>query len=195
MAYNEFTISKVKKELGITLKDKIDFIPENLNNLELPEYLQQYLAQSLDFSNTVASEKARSEFIISPILLELRRIYNKDISIFSGEEFNVDNDLGLNSRCDFIISASPEIYTIEAPIIIILEAKKLDIGAGLGQCIASMVAAQKFNLENYVEKYLENLSPTQIIYGCVSTGTIWKFIKLEDKKATINVTNYYLPAT
>jgi hypothetical protein len=34
---------------------------------------------------------------------------------------------------------------VEAPAIVIVEAKKSDIKSGLGQCIAEMVAAQRFN--------------------------------------------------
>lgn len=34
---------------------------------------------------------------------------------------------------------------IESPVIAIVEAKKDDLKSGLGQCIAEMVAAQRFN--------------------------------------------------
>lgn len=184
MAYNEFTVSKVKKQFGIKLIEDSFFIQENFEIIEPADYINQYLEQTLAIATASGSEKARSELIITPILVELRRIWNKQIAILSGEEFNVDPSMGLNGRCDFIISASPELYEIEAPVIIIIEAKKLDIAAGIGQCIAAMIAAEKFNLDA-----ANNLSA---IYGCVTTGSIWRFIKLFNKTVIINP-DYYLP--
>jgi hypothetical protein len=75
----------------------------------------------------VDTEKARSEVIINPVLLEVRRILNLQISVFSGEEFNVDVSVGLNGVCDFLISRSPEQLTVEAPAIVVVEAKKSDL--------------------------------------------------------------------
>lgn len=79
--------------------------------------LSSYLEQTLPLAS-VGSEKARSELIISPILIEVRRIFNQEISIFSGEDFTVDELSGLNGICDFLISRSPEILSIEAPVIV-----------------------------------------------------------------------------
>ena len=61
----------------------------------------------------------------------------------------------------------------------IVEAKKVDLNSGLGQCLAEMVAAQQFNQ-----------SETQTIYGCVTTGTAWKFLQLQGMIANIDVTEY-----
>ncbi|MFM8005054.1 MAG: hypothetical protein ACKO86_08930, partial [Dolichospermum sp.] len=90
-------------------------------------------------------EKARSEMIITPILLEVRRKANYQISLFSGTDFNVDIERGLNGYCDFVISRSKEQLTINAPVLIIVEAKNENIKGGLGQCAAAMLAAQLFN--------------------------------------------------
>jgi hypothetical protein len=54
---------------------------------------------------------------INPVLLEVRRILHNDISVFSGEEFNVDFNVGLNGYCDFLISRSNDQLAIEAPAI------------------------------------------------------------------------------
>ncbi|MEM9924441.1 MAG: hypothetical protein AAF915_11940 [Cyanobacteria bacterium P01_D01_bin.50] len=186
MAYNEFTISKVKKQFGIKLIEDSYFITEEIEIIQPADYINQYLEQTLTIATASGSEKARSELIITPILVELRRIWNKQIAILSGEEFNVDPSIGLNGRCDYIISASPEIYEIESPVIIIVEAKKLDVAAGIGQCIAAMIAAEKFNFD------ADNNVPC--IYGCVTTGSIWRFLKLFDNTVIINP-DYYLPPT
>lgn len=55
---------------------------------------------------------------------------------------------------------------------------------GLGQCIAEMVAAQRFNEQeaNYIKE----------IYGIVTSGTVWKFLKLTANNIWIDLTEYYL---
>ncbi|MFM6499688.1 MAG: hypothetical protein ACKPHF_22855, partial [Dolichospermum sp.] len=93
-----------------------------------------------------------------------------------GEDFTVDPNLGLNGICDFLISKSPTQLEIQAPAIIIIEAKKENLNGSLGQCIAEMVAAQKFNTANNIT------IPT--IFGSVTSGTTWKFLKLEDNSVT-----------
>lgn len=92
--------------------------------------------------------------------------------MFSGKTFNVNEELGLKGRCDFIISASNELYYIEAPVLTIVEAKNESIVSGLGQCLATMVAAQMFNQGG-------------VVYGAVTTGDRWKFIKLVEQVAFI----------
>jgi hypothetical protein len=93
----------------------------------------------------------------------------------------VDIEQGLNGICDFVISHSPEVLVITAPVIIIVEAKKENINAGLGQCIAEMVAARFFN-EHQNNEIL-------VIYGVVTSGTNWKFLKLENQVVSIDLTD------
>ncbi|MEZ4632843.1 MAG: hypothetical protein R2880_19390 [Deinococcales bacterium] len=50
----------------------------------------------------IGTEKAKSEFIIAPILAELRFMAKHEIRI----EFNVDDAQGLNGRCDYVLSQS-----------------------------------------------------------------------------------------
>ncbi len=147
--------------------------------------LTAFLEESLPLAVATGSEKARSELIISPVLLELRKIFKHQISLFSGEDFTVDPAAGLNGTCDFLISRSPELLEIEAPAVIIVEAKKADIKTEIGQCIAEMVAAQRFNEAN--------AQPIPCIYGCVSSGTQWRFMKLEARTVTIDLADYSLP--
>jgi len=73
---------------------------------------------------------------------------------------------------------------VSAPVIIIVEAKKENINAGLGQCVAEMLAAQIFNEREGNE--------IPAIYGAVTTGTIWKFLKLQAQIIEIDLGEYYL---
>ena len=142
-----------------------------------------------EVSNTILAlasntEKARSELLIVPILLELRRQFSQKLSVFSGVSFTVDSSQGLNGNCDFLITYSTELLLITAPIITLVEAKKEDLNGGLGQCIAEMIAAQRFNAAEG--------TPIEIIYGTVTSGTVWKFLCLEDDRVFIDLTEYYL---
>ncbi|MEA5592753.1 hypothetical protein [Rivularia sp. UHCC 0363] len=184
MSYRDFSISKVKQKFNLTLVEGKRFLPE-IEPVLPSSYLAEFLEESIPLAIAMGSEKARSELIISPILFELRKLLNREISFFSGEEFNVDATVGLTGFCDFLISLSPEQLFIEAPAVVIIEAKKENLKGGLGQCIAEMIAAQKFNTENN--------KPISNIYGSVTSGNLWSFLKLEDNTVTIDLTEYLIP--
>lgn len=184
MPYSQFTnISKVKEAFGLKTQEGGRFIPDT-EPIQVSATLTAYLEESLPLASS-ASEKARSEGIIYPVLLEVRRILNRQISLFSGEDFTVDEAIGLNGMCDFLLSRSPKVLEIEAPCIVIVEAKKADLRTGFGQCIAEMVAAQKFNAAK--------TRPVSVIYGSITSGTQWRFLKLEDNTVTIDLMDYPLP--
>ena len=67
----------------------------------------------------------------------------------------------------------------------IVEAKKENLKGGLGQCMAEMVAAWKFNKEQQ--------NDINSVYGVVTTGTVWRFLKLQEKTVTIDLNEYPLP--
>jgi len=184
MPYSQFTtISKVKEAFGLKTQEGGRFIPPT-EPIEASATLTAYLEESLPLAAS-ASEKARSEGIIYPVLLEVRRILSRQISLFSGEDFTVDEAVGLNGMCDFLLSKSPEVLEIEAPVVVIVEAKKADLRTGFGQCIAEMVAAQRFNAAKN--------RPISVIYGSISNGTQWRFLKLEENVVTIDLMDYPLP--
>lgn len=185
MPYSEFkTIGKVKADFNLTTREGVRFLPD-LEPHYPSEMLKAFLQQSLPLAVATGSEKARSEMIIAPVLLEVREILQQQISLFSGEEFNVDPASGLSGFCDFLISRSPELLEIEAPAVAIVEAKRADLKTGISQCVATMVAAQQFNQAKQ--------QPISRIYGCVSSGTQWRFIQLENKIVTIDLMDYPLP--
>jgi len=183
MAYSEFSLAKAKQEFSLTTLEKRDIfatVPE----LTASNLLAETLNYNLEIALGSNSEKARSELIIAPILVDLRRQLREQIGLFSGVDFTVDNSKGLNGTCDFIITKSPEILILTAPVITVVEAKKENINAGLGQCAAEMVAAQIFNEQASSE--------IKIIYGAVTTGSIWQFLKLEKQTLSIDLSEYYL---
>ncbi len=120
--------------------------------------------------------------IVADILVELREHFESRISLFSGIDFNVDAKSGLTGVCDFLVSLSPRQSFLEAPIILLVEAKKDDLLIGLGQCVAEMVAAQRFNAEKG--------NSIQFIYGGTTSETDWKFLKLAGKCLHIDMNAY-----
>jgi hypothetical protein len=185
MPYSQFTtITKVKEAFNLSTLEGIRFLPE-IAAIPPSNTLEDYLAETLPIAIATGSEKARSELIITPVLVEVRRILNRKVTLFSGEDFTVDESLGLNGRCDFLISRSPEMLAIEAPAVVIIEAKQADLKTGFGQCVAEMVAAQKFNDAK--------TKSIPIIYGSVSNGVQWQFLKLEGQTITIDLVIYPLP--
>ena len=185
MPYSQFkTLASVKSAFGITTREGVRFLPQ-LSPLEPSLTLQNFLEYSLPVATATGSEKARSELIISPVLLEVRQILQQRISFFSGEDFTVDEAIGLNGTCDFLLSRSTELIEIEAPVFILVEAKKADLKTGLGQCASEMIAAQMFNQMKG--------QPITTIYGCVSNGSQWRFMQLQEKVLTIDLNDYPLP--
>ncbi len=174
MAYSDFTLAQVQASFGLTIEERRKLFTE-IEGVQPSQRLLTDLTENKPLAIAINSEKARSEFLIAPVLTEVRRQTNYQASLFSGVEFAVDPERGLKGFCDYILSGSPEQYYITAPIVVIIEAKNENIIAGLGQCIAAMVAAQIFN------QRAEQRIP--VIYGAVTTGTNWKFITLGDSPA------------
>ncbi|MBD2136738.1 hypothetical protein H6F32_03835 [Anabaena sp. FACHB-1237] len=183
MAYSDFKLSEIIQKFELTLNE-VSGLFADVSEEEPSDLLTIILKENVDLANSINTEKARSEMIISPILLEVRRKLNNQISLFSGVDFNVDNQQGLNGFCDFLISLSKEQLFIRAPVITLVESKNENLKSGLAQCIAEMLAAQLFNQQKQ--------NPIKIIYGAVTIGTIWQFLKLENKIISIDLTEYYI---
>jgi hypothetical protein len=183
MAYSDFTLRKFKKDFGLQIDEQLNLF-SSVPALSCSDHLAQTLQENVSLAIAINTEKARSEMIIAPVLLEVRRRANGRLSLFSGTEFNVDFERGLNGYCDYILSQSREQLTLNSPISVIVEAKNENIKDGLGQCAAEMFAAQIFNREEGNE--------IDVIYGAVTTGEIWKFLKLVGSIVLIDLNDYYI---
>ncbi len=181
MSYSDFTLESIKKKLFLRVHEKANLFAE-VSDLQPGTLLRDTLAYNVPLALAINTEKSRSELIIAPILVELRRQFEPKVSFFSGVEFNIDPSLGLHGICDFLLSFSPEQLTVSAPVLTIVEAKKENLNAGLGQCIAEMFAAQRFNER-------EN-NPISTLYGAVTTGNLWKFLQLKKADVDIDLTEY-----
>ncbi len=183
MAYSDFTLPRVREVFELHFQEPKQLFP-NLPPTSPSDYLMQSLAENLALATAINTEKARSEMIIAPVLLEVRRQLNFQIGFFSGTEFNVNPAQGLTGYCDYILSAIQDSYEVRSPVLTLVEAKNENIKAGLGQCAAEMIAAQQVNLAAGLTQ--------QLVYGCVTTGTDWKFMKLSDRTLAIDQRDYFI---
>ena len=181
MAYSNFTLATVLSTFDLKTIESVGLFSHIEPVTPRPHFTTE-LAKKVPLAATIGTEKARSELIVADVLFELREHFEERISLFSGVEFNVDAENGLAGVCDFLISLSPLQTVLEAPVIMLVEAKKEDLIGGLGQCVAEMLAAQRFNGEKG-----NNVSH---IYGAVTSGTNWLFLKLAEKCLQIDLTIY-----
>lgn len=183
MPYSKFTLSRAVEDFGLTVREEPNLFAAIPPIMPTP-LLQEILIENVPWAVAVGSEKARSEGIINPVLLEVKRQLGGQVGVFSGEEFNVDMAADLNGYCDFLVSRSSEQLYIKAPVIMLVEAKKEDLKPALGQCLAEMVAAQRFNLSKG--------QAIETIYGVVTSGTVWRFLQLTGQVVSIDLTDYPL---
>ncbi|WP_373546543.1 hypothetical protein [Chamaesiphon sp.] len=182
MTYNNFTLETVNDQFELNLLEApfCEFLPTADPQPAFLTIFQQWfwLAQ------TAQSAKAKSELLVSPILAEIVQLTQKQVQLFSGLEFNVDPEQSLDGVVDFLLSKSTIQSIIKAPIVMLVEADKEGLDLGWGQCVAEMIAAQKFNTSKGNE--------ISVIYGSVTSGRLWQFFKLEGKNVTIDRHQYYV---
>ncbi len=183
MAYSDFDLRKVRKEFGLQIDEQPELFAD-VAPVQPSAILANTLAETARLAIAINTEKARSELLITPVLLEIWRQAQSHISLFSGTEFNVDVERGLTGYCDYILSRSKAQLTVNAPVVMIVEAKNENIKGGLGQCVAEMIAAQMFNAREG--------NGIDTIYGAVTSGEIWKFLKLVGSVASIDLSDYYI---
>jgi hypothetical protein len=183
MSYSDFTLTRALTDFGLTVETRRNLFG-HVAAAPLDVTLQRTLEAQLPLALAINTEKARSEWLIAPLLAELWRRGDGRVAVFSGVPFDVDADAGLVGRSDFLIGRPPQLHFVTAPIVVIVEAKNEDIAGGLGQCAAAMVAAQRFNQRA--------ANDIDTVYGCVSDGSEWKFLQLHGATLTIDLVEYHI---
>ena len=183
MAYSNFTLETVRAAFQLEIVESAGAFSEAPPVVPRARFTDE-LAERVELATSSGTEKARSELIVTDVLFELRKHFDRRISFFSGIEFSVDAEEGLTGICDFLVSLSPMLSLLEAPVIILVEAKRENLITGLGQCAAEMIAAQRFNAEKG--------NDIPCVYGTTTSGTDWRFLKLEGKKLYIDRTIYQI---
>ena len=183
MPYDQFTtLRAVKKQFGLKIENKRLF--STVEPVEPSDWLKQTISKSAARRMAFFSEKSRSEAIVFPILLELNNRNDDVFNLYSGAFIDADKEKGLNGECDFVLGLGKQNIEVEAPIFCIVEAKDNDIDLGVPQCIAQMYGALLYNKQD------ENA--VSVIYGGVTTGDTWLFLRLENDTVYIDEGFYYL---
>ncbi len=180
MVYTDFNWDNLEEKLGITNKKTILF--DKINPFSISDTLLEAIQEAQQMH--LSSEKSRSEWIVVPILRELRKKNDNFFTIFSGDSLNVDSKKGLKGECDFILAKDTNSLSLNCPIIQIVEAKKHDVDLGIPQCTAQLFGARIFNEARGV------ILPK--IYGCVTTGNEWIFMFLQNNIVFVDTKIYYL---
>jgi hypothetical protein len=182
MPYSNFdTLEQVVREFSLTFRER-QRIFDDVEEIQPSQLLMEILEFNIPLAVAIASEKARSELIVAPILLEVKRRHPDTVSLFSGRELNVDPNRGLSGYVDFLISKSPIQVFVDTPVIAVVEAKRDNLQSGYGQCVATMVAAQLKNQQEgkAIEKML----------SVVTTGSLWQFFVLSNSELILDLVEY-----
>ena len=170
-SFSQVTRIELQKEFGLSI-DRGKFLP-SIEPSPVPSWLVTVLNFRKESLATMRTEKSISEALIAPVLMSVQEMYRDKISVFSGEPLITEV---LSGICDFLITKDPTAFDPEGGYFVLVEAKKQDLFSGIPQCVAEMYAAQILNGND------------DTVYGCVSIGIEWLFIKLDGKVATIDPT-------
>ena len=186
MAYSDFTLETAVETFDLKIVEPMGFF-SGLETIDPGRNFTTHLANRVQLADAINTDKAKSELIISHVIFELQEHCDCRISFFSGTDFDVDAESGLDGVCDFLISLSPTQLFITAPVAILVEVppisgKDESIIIGLGPCVAKMVAAQRFNGKKGNE--------ISRIYGATTKGTEWMFLQLEEQRLSVDLMPY-----
>jgi hypothetical protein len=183
MSFSDFDLRRALETFGLE-EDRDSDLFTAVEPLVPSSFVRVWLDEFAPVALGVNSEKARSEFIIAPVLAEVRRRSVGPTNVLPGVTLDVDRERGLSGFCDFVITRSAEYYFLRGPLIAVVEAKREDLIGGLGQCVAAMVAIRAFNEQDG--------TAVPAVYGCVTSGSIWRFLRLAGTRLSIDRQEYYL---
>ena len=177
MAYSDFTLETLRRDCQID-HERISFLEKPFREVTPSTQLVQLLENNSQLP--LLTEKAKSEFLISPILTELYRLNQQHFTIYSGFSFEV-NSL-LFGYCDYLLGAKPRSLVVDAPIFCVVEAKNRSIEEGFGQCGAEMYAAWLFNQQAG--------RPVKTMFGAVTNGYDWVFLRYQGDLLEIDLDRF-----
>jgi hypothetical protein len=177
-SYRYYKLEDLKNICGISYADANKMLSP-VQDVPVSTLLQTILDRNARLP--MLNEKAKSEFIVAPILSEVWYL-NNNFKPLSGLAFNVEPSKGLRGVVDFLISSNPNARELSSPIMCVFEAKNDAIEDWYGQCGAEMYAARIFN-----ERKGNNI---HTIHGAVTNGTTWQFLRLEGQTLFIDTQIY-----
>ena len=166
MGFSNFTLQSAQEQFGLNLKTNAPLFP-GVRPVGAGPIVHATLETLGQLALSVNTEKARSEWLIAPVLGELWLRARSTICLLSGVDFTFDKEVGLTGIVDFLIGKGPQVSFITAPILAVVEGKNESIPGGQGQCAAEMVASLRLNQKAK--------TAIDTVYGVVTTGANWHF--------------------
>jgi hypothetical protein len=183
MAFSDFDLRSVVDTFGLR-EDRDSDLFAGVAAVVPGDFLRAWLDEHVPLALGMNTEQARRECIIFPVLTEARRRAAGPVTVFSGISFEADKARGLAGFCDYIIARSAEFYYLRSPAVAVVEAKREDVIGGLGQCAATMVGMRLFNEKDG--------TPVSEVYGCVTSGSVWRFLRLQESRLSIDRQEYHI---
>lgn len=120
---------------------------------------------------SLENEITRREFLIAPVMAEIRRLTEAKLRSEYWFEYNHQ------------LKGSLDYFLLRERNLLVVEAKNADMGRGFTQLAVEMVAIDKADQTNQ-----------DVIYGVITMGNIWQFGELDRKRkiVTQDIKNYDL---
>jgi hypothetical protein len=183
MPFADFSLESAIDQFELTLPPRADLFA-GVETLEIPPVLRAVLDRWAPQALEVNTDKARSELIIAPILMEAMHLAGHGMGVYSGVSLDVDRERGPFGRCDFLVGRRSGPFLLGSPLLAVVEAKNEDIPGNLGQCVAEMVAVRVLNERKG--------HPIAVVHGSVTTGAEWLFLQLEGDAVTFDLLERFL---
>jgi hypothetical protein len=176
MAFSDYkSLAQVQEEFQIKYQEANFVVPLPL---QVPALFWEEFNFNLTAMDAFSSEAARCELVIFPMLREIYKRYHHQSALWVQKTFVVDEKLG--GTPDYLLSRKSELgkNVLGLPLLLLVEAKRNDFEQGWGQCLAELVAADRWNQQ------------ARPVYGIVTDGKLWEFGRLEHPIFTKNSASY-----
>jgi hypothetical protein len=176
MAFSDYkSLAQVQEEFQVKYQEA-DFVSPLA--IELPSLFCEEFDFNLSSMDAFASEAARCELVIFPMLREIYKRYHRQFALWVQKAFSVDEKLA--GTPDYMLSQRSELgkNVLGLPLLLLVEAKRNDFEQGWGQCLAELIAADRWNQHS------------RPVYGIVTDGKLWEFGRLEHQIFTKHTASY-----
>ncbi len=175
------SLSKVCEKFNCTIKEE-PFV--KTKEFEINDFFKKNLLEDFSDPKCFKNEYVICERIISPIISLLAKANNLPLWSHTHFDADINDDEKLSGEPDYLFALptfeGSEYFT--APVICLGEAKKDNFTKGWGQVGAEMIAAQEKNENKEIP-----------VYGLVSTGRFWEFVKLQGNLFTKDTNSIAAP--
>lgn len=126
---------------------------------------------------------ARCVYFVGPILVELVRRVPGPLAATPAVAFGARDERAEPGTYNFALARGKCYFDIDGPVFGFVQVTTDWLAGGLGKCATGMVGARAFNARNKV--------PQPALYGAVTCGKTWQFVKLEGQTLAIDTRTYY----